>query len=271
MSFTSINPKLLQIVNVIAIFATITMNALANILPFNGVTSGQVADHFFSYFTPPGYVFSIWSVIYTLLIIFAIYQVRTNQRTEDYLGKIGFLYIIGAFFNIAWLIVFHYSFDNNILLLFTEPLIVGLLVILLYTYVKLEIGIKEVSVKEKLAVHLPISVYVGWISLATIANTASILNEFLTIPIDIQYIWTALVLIVALLITMLMLVLRRDIAFGLVVIWASVGIAIKWTTVEVIPLIFWTASIVAIVVALSIVLIPIIKKKSILDYYLIRN
>jgi hypothetical protein len=247
------------------------MNAVANILPFNGVNTGEVADRFFSYFTPPGYVFGIWGVIYTLMIVFAIYQVRTNQRSEEYLSKIGFLYLIGAFFNITWLIAFHYAFNNNTMLLLTEPLIIGLLLVLLYTYVKLEIGIKEVPVKEKLAVHLPISVYAGWISLATIANTASLLNEFLTIPIDIQQIWTVLVLVVALLITMLMLVLRRDIAYGLVVIWASTGIAIKWTTVEIIPLIFWTALIVSIVVALSIILMPIIKKKNIMDYYLFKN
>lgn len=271
MTFSKINPKLLQIVNVIAIFATIAINALANILPFNGVNTGEAADRFFSYFTPPGYVFSIWGAIYTLLIVFAIYQVRTNQRSEEYLSKISILYLIGAFFNITWLIAFHYAFDNNTLLIVTEPLMIGLLVILLYTYVRLEIGINEVSVKEKLAVHLPVSVYAGWISLATIANTASLLNEFLTIPVDIQHIWTVVVLIVALMITTLMLVLRRDLAYGLVVIWASTGIALKWTTVEVIPLIFWTASIVAIVVALSIILIPIIKKRSILDYYLVRN
>jgi hypothetical protein len=261
----------LQIVNLIAIIATIAMNALANILPFNGVSTGEVADRFFSYFTPPGYVFGIWGVIYTLLIIFAVYQVRKNQRSEAYLSKIGFLYLIGTFFNITWLIAFHYAFDNNTLLLLTEPLMVGLLVVLLYTYVKLEIGITEVPVKEKLAVHLPISVYAGWISLATIANTASILNEILTISLDIQYIWTALVLVVALLITMLMLVKRRDIAFGFVVIWASTGIAIKWTTIEVIPLIFWTASIVAIVVALSMILIPILLKKNPVEYYLVRS
>ena len=268
---TKINPKLLQIVNVIAVVTTIVMNSLANILPFNGVTTGAAADRFFSYFTPAGYVFGIWGIIYALLIIFAIYQVRTNQRSEAYLGKIGFLYVLSAFFNITWLIAFHYAYDNTMIFLLTEPLIIGLLLVLLYTYVKLEIGITEVPLKEKLAVHLPISVYVGWLSVATIANTASILNEFLTIVVDIQYIWTALVLVVALLITMLMLILRRDIAYGLVVIWASIGIAYKWTTVEVIPLIFLTALIVAVVVAIVIILIPIIRKKNPIDYYLVRN
>jgi benzodiazapine receptor len=271
MSSTTINPKLLQIANIIAIFTTILMNSLANILPFNGVNTGEAADRFFSYFTPAGYVFGIWGIIYALLVIFAIYQARTNQRSEAYLGKIGFLYLLSAFFNITWLIAFHYGYDNNIIFLLTEPLIIGLLIVLLYTYVKLEIGITAVPLKEKLAIHLPISVYVGWLSVATIANTASILNEFLTIAVDIQYIWTALVLVVALLITMLMLVLRRDVAYGLVLIWASIGIAYKWTTVEVIPLIFWTASIVAVVVALAIILIPLLRKKNPINYYLVRD
>lgn len=265
------NYKKFQIMNIIAVVFTIMMNALANILPFNGVNTGQVADRFFNYFTPAGYIFSIWSVIYTLLIIFIFYQARASQSGEMYLGKIGYLYLITAFFNVTWLIAFHFAFDNNLLLLLTEPLMLGILVTLLYTYVKLEIGIAEVPLSQKLAVHLPISVYGGWISVATIANTASVLNEFFTFAPDIEYLWTALVLVVALLITMLMLAKRRDFAFGLVVVWAASGIAVKWTTVEVIPLIFWTASIVGIVIVLTIILLPLIMRKNPIDFYLVRN
>jgi benzodiazapine receptor len=86
--------------------------------------------------------------------------------------------------------------------------------------------------------------------------------------VDVQYLWTALVLIVALLITTLMIVLRRDIAYGLVVIWASTGIASKWMSI---PLIFNTAIIVAVVVALLILIVPFIRKKNWVDYYLVRN
>jgi hypothetical protein len=265
------NFRKFQIINIIAILTTIAMNALANILPFNGVNTGQVADVFFSYFTPAGYVFSIWSVIYTLQIVFIIYQARSSQVSEEYLGRIGYLYLISAVFNITWLITFHYAVGNNLLLLLTEPLMLGILVTLLYIYVKLEIGVTEVSLSQKLAVHLPVSVYVGWISVATIANTASVLNEFFVIPLDTQYLWTALVLIVALLLAIIMLVMRRDIAYSLVVVWAAVGIYAKWTTVEVIPLIFWTASIVAIVVALAIIVIPLAMRKNPVDYYLVRN
>ena len=265
------NFRQFQVINIIAILTTIAMNSLANILPFNGVNTGQVADVFFSYFTPAGYVFSIWGVIYTLQIVFIIYQARSSQVNEAYLGKVGYLYLIGAFFNITWLISFHYAVDNNLLLLLTEPLILGLLIALLYTYVRLEIGMTEVPLSQKLAVHLPVSVYVGWVSVATIANTASVLNEFFTIPLDTQYLWTALVLVVALLLAIIMLVMRKDIAYGLVVVWAAVGIYVKWTTVEVIPLIFWTALIVAAVTLIAIIVIPLVMRKNPVDYYLVRN
>lgn len=264
----TINYKKFQIINILAVVFTIVMNALANILPFNGVNTGAVADSFPNYFTPPGYVFAIWGVIYVLLFVFMVYQARKNQVDAEYLGKIGYLYLIGAVLNVAWLIVFHYSYGNTPLLVWSELLIVGFLVVLLLTYVRLEIGIKEVPLGQKLAVHLATSVYLGWISLATIANTAAVLNSNLTIAIDVQYIWTALVLVVALLITTLMIWLRRDIAYGLVVIWASTGIASKWMSI---PLIFNTAIIVAVVIALLILIVPFVRKKNWIDYYLVRN
>jgi len=265
------NYKKFQIINVFAIIFTIVMNALSNILSFGGVNTGEAADRFFSYFTPAGYVFSIWSVIYTLLIVFIVYQVRTSQVNAEYLGKIGFIYLFNGIFNATWLIAFHFAVDTPLLLLLTEPLILGVLVTLLYIYVKLEIGVSEVPLSEKLAVHLPVSVYLGWISVATIANTASVLNEFITFPLDTQYLWTALVLVVALLLAIIMIVKRRDFAYSLVVVWAAIGIYVKWTSVEVIPLIFWTASIVAIVIVLAIFLIPLIMRKNPVDYYLVRN
>lgn len=262
------NYKKFQILNVFAVLFTIVMNALANILPFNGVNTGMVADAFPNYFTPPGYVFAIWGAIYVLLFIFMVYQARSNQVDEEYLGKIGYLYFLGAILNVAWLILFHYSYNNTPLLLWSEFLIVGFLVVLLVTYVKLDIGIKEVPLKQKIAIHLPTSVYFGWISLATIANTAALLNTNFVIPVDVQYLWTALVLIVALVLTTLMIALRRDLAYGLVVIWASTGIASKWASI---PLIYNTAMIVAVVVILLIVLVPLIRKKNWIDYYLGRN
>ncbi|MFW9926632.1 MAG: hypothetical protein ACFFDM_07700 [Candidatus Thorarchaeota archaeon] len=265
------NYKKFQIINIIAIIFTIVMNALSNILLFGGVNTGEAADRFFSYFTPAGYVFSIWSIIYILQIIFIAYQARSSQVNEEYLGKIGYLYLISGLFNVSWLIAFHFAVDTTVLLLLSEPLMLGILVTLLYAYAKLGIGVSEVPLGQKLAVHLPLSVYVGWISVATIANTASVLNEYLSIPLDAQYLWTALVLVVALLLAIIMLVMRKDIAYSLVIVWAAVGIYVKWTTVEVIPIIFWTAMIVAIVIVLAIIVIPLVMRKNPVDFYLVRD
>ena len=94
------NSKVLQIINVIAVIGAVIFNALVNIIPVNNITTGEVSDAFPSLFTPPGYVFSIWAVIYTLASVFMAYQVRTNQREEPYLQQIGILYFVGSMINV---------------------------------------------------------------------------------------------------------------------------------------------------------------------------
>ncbi len=261
--------RVLQIINVISIFGTIFFNSLVNILPLNGVNTGQVADSYPNLFTPPGYVFAIWGVIYILLTAFAIYQARPSEREKGYLQDIGILYLLGAIFNISWLIVFHYSFGVPPLFVLSEVPIVLLLITLLFTYIRLGIGEKRVPLSEKIAVHLPVSVYLGWISLASIASTASVLNVLIPgIPQPIQELWTVTVIIIALVITLLMILLRHDFAFGLVVIWASVGIAIKQAAIASIS---YTAIGTVIVVLVAIIVVPIMKGKNIVDYYLLRS
>ncbi len=264
------NSKLLQIVNVIAVIAAIVFNALVNIIPVNNITTGEVSDAFPNLFTPPGYVFAIWGIIYTLAIIFMIYQVRLNQREESYLQQIGILYLVGAIINIVWLVVFHYSYGNEVLFPITTLLILGFLVTLLLVYNRLGIGLSEVSVGQKLGVHLHFSVYLGWISLASIANIASAIVLFAPgIPLDIQALWTAIIIVVALVLTMLMLFLRRDFAYGLVVVWASIGIAAKQA---VYPIIYFTALGTAIIVLVMILILPFLKgKKNPIDFYLHRE
>lgn len=267
---SKINPIYLQIANVVAVVGSIVFNALVNILPLNGVTTGEVSNAYPNLFTPANYVFSIWGVIYTLLFVFMFYQLRTSQRESQYLQDIGFLYLLSAFINIAWLTVFHYSYPapNDLIILTSVP-IFGLFLTLLYIYIRLGVGVKEASRGVKLAVHLPLSVYLGWLSVATIANTASVLNHVSRspiIPIPVQEIWTALVIVVAFLITFLMLIRRRDFAFGLVVIWATVGIAAKQAAS---PLIYFTALGVAVAVLVLILLLPLLKKESFSKFYMV--
>ena len=264
------NYRLFQVVNLLAIIFTIVMNSLANILLFFGVNTGQVADGFPSYFTPRGETFGIWGIIYTLQIVFLVYQTRPSQKGESYLKDIGFFYAIAAVFNVGWLILFHYAggVDPNMLAP-TNILIILFLVGLLVTYLRLQVGLKEVSRGVKLAVHVPLSVYLGWISVATVANLASTINYLVPgIDVGIQQIASAAMIMVALLLGILMLVLRRDAAYGLVVAWAAGGIALKWPAI---PVIFYAGMIAIVVILIAILVLPFIKKKKFIDFYMVRD
>ena len=175
----SVDPVGYQSANVVAVIAVLIMNMLSETLPLNGVTTAQVSNSYPSLFTPPGYVFSIWGVIYALAIVFMIYQARPNQRNEAYLTEIGFLYLIGAIANTSWLLIFHYSYGDPQLLAGSIVPMVVLLLTLLSIYQRLGIGKREAPRNQKFAVHLSISVYLAWISLATIANISSTLNALI--------------------------------------------------------------------------------------------
>ena len=264
-----VSPVVYQVANVVAVIAALIVNTLATTLPLNGVPTYRVSDSYPNLFTPPGYVFSIWSVIYALAIIFMIYQARPSQRKEAYLAQIGFVYLLSAVANTSWLFVFHYSYGVSELFVFSLVPMAVLLFCLLAIYQRLGIGVKDVPRNQKLAVHLPISVYLGWISLAIIANIASAFNVLIPgIPMSMQALWSAIVIVVALVITILMVWTRRDFAFGLVVIWASIGIALNRIAI---PLVFATSITVAAIVAILILLTPFLRKKGISDFYMMRS
>ena len=92
-----------QIVVVLSVIATIVLNGLANGLPLNGVTTGEVSDQFDVYFVPAGYVFSIWGVIYAGLIAYAVYQGLPTQRENPRLRRIGYLFVLSCGANVGWL------------------------------------------------------------------------------------------------------------------------------------------------------------------------
>ncbi|RDE10697.1 MAG: hypothetical protein C4K49_12720 [Candidatus Thorarchaeota archaeon] len=250
------SPVVLQAANVLAIFATILVNLLANILPLNGVFTGKVSDSYPNLFTPSGYVFTIWGVIYVLLVTFMIYQARANQRGQGYLAQIGFLHLLAAIANITWLVLFHYSYGVPSLFLLSILPMTVLLLSLLMMYVRLGVGIREVPLKQRLAVHLPVSVYLGWISVAIIANIASALNVLVPgIPLPTQEVWTAVVIVVALVISLLMIMKRSDIAFGLVFVWAVVGVAVKQMASLVILTTAVTAALAVVVSLFALILL----------------
>ena len=239
-----------QVLVLIAAFATIIFNIAANVLPLNGLNTGELSDRFQIFFVPAGYVFSIWGLIYLGLIAYAIYQVLPAQRENPRLRSIGYLFILSCLANIAWLFLWHYEVFE-----FTLIAMGVLLLSLIAIYLRLDIGRGEVSNAEKWAVHVPFSIYLGWITVATIANTTQLLYYLGWNGWGISAeIWAVIMLAAGVIISAIMSLTRADIAYSLVLVWAYIGIAIQHNDT---PLVANSALIAAglIVVILIIVLI----------------
>jgi len=212
-----------QWVVVLAVIATIVVNGLANALPLNGQTTGEISDRFKVFFVPAGYVFSIWGLIYLGFVAYAVYQVLPAQRENARLERIGYLFAVSCLANIAWIFLWHYEVFVG-----TIVAMLALLGLLIAIYLRLGIGRAQVSRAERWLVHLPFSIYLGWITVATIANVTSLLDYLGWGGWGIAGAWWAVIMLVAATaITALMSLTRGDAAYVLVVIWAFVGIAVK--------------------------------------------
>ena len=154
--------------NIIAFVATIIVNGLAGSTTIlGGKLTAEISDANPTLITPAGFTFAIWGIIYLLLGIFVVYQALPSKKEKDCLSKIGPFFILSSILNIVWLFLWQYEF-----LAFSTVIIFLLLLSLITIYMRLNIGKSTVSIGEKIAVHLPFSVYLGWITIATIANVA---------------------------------------------------------------------------------------------------
>jgi len=215
---------LLKWMNIVAFALTVVVNGLAgSTTVFGGKLTAEVSDANPTLITPAGYVFSIWGIIYILLGIFVVFQATPSQKGQDYQGKIGWLFTSSCVLNIIWLFLWQFDY-----LSLSVGLMFLLLAVLIAIYLRLNIGKSIVPLRERLAVHVPFSVYLGWITIASIANVAVTLVSTGWDGFGIgQETWAVLIIIIAVLITVLVTVPRKDVAYGLVIIWALVGIGAK--------------------------------------------
>ena len=224
--------KTLSILNLLGFLGMVIVNYLAVTLPLNNKTTGELSDQYPNLFVPAGFTFSIWGVIYLLLAIFIVYQLvyafRKNTQNSFFMEKIGILFFVSSIANLSWVFAWHFELVSLSLFL-----MLILLVSLMAIYVKLQIGRSDSSRSEKYLVHLPFSVYLGWITIATIANITALLvnlgwNRFgLSEPL-----WTVAVIIIGIVISLTILFYRKDIFYCLVVDWALFGILIKRLTAD---------------------------------------
>jgi benzodiazapine receptor len=218
------NIALVKWINVLAFVLTVLVNGLAGSTTIlAGKNTAQVSDANQTLIAPAGYVFAIWGIIYILLGIFVVFQALPSQQGKEFQRKIGWLFVLSSMVNVVWLFLWQFEYLG-----FSVVLMFLLLATLILIYLRLDIGKSKVAMAEKLAVHVPFSVYLGWITIASIANVAATLVSVNWDGFGIgPETWAALVILVALLISVLVVAIRKDVAYALVIIWALVGIAVK--------------------------------------------
>lgn len=253
--------KIIRILNLVTLLATITVNALANILPINNLQTGAVSDSFAALFTPAGYVFAIWGVIYLTLTVFAVYQVLPSQKDNARLDRIGIWFILANLFNGGWIFAWHYlQFPLSTLLM------LGLLVSLLVIYLRLGIGTGKTSFIERWLVDMPFSIYLGWISVATIANVSVVLLDLNWDGFGLsETIWTVIVLIVGVILGLLMTLKRSEVFYTLVLIWAFICITQNGSGDNVVATTAWVGS--AILVIFLVIARGVLRRKQLIARY----
>lgn len=235
-----------QLANALSVVLALTVNILASTLPLNGQNTGEISDRFQVYFVPAGYVFAIWGIIYIGWIAFAIYQFRPAQKESSRLRKLGYLFALSGVFNAAWLFCWHYNaFGLSVLVMLT------LLGLLIAGYLKLNVARTSVGNIEKWSVDVPFSVYLGWITVATVANVTDYLYFINWTGFGIApQVWAVIMLVVACLLGLLMTLSRRDSGYAFVLVWSFAGIAVKQAATPLVANSAWAAAILMLVLAI---------------------
>ncbi len=200
-------------------------NAAATLLPINGQSTAEISDRYPTLFTPAGYVFSIWGLIYIALAVFTAYQALPSQKHSRLQASIGWWLVLSNLFNTAWILAWHYNLVELSVLI-----MLGLLVSLLMIYVRLHLKpVAPITAQQRWLTSRPISLYLGWISVATIANISVLLYVLnwngLGIGPDV---WTWVMSGIAVILALVMVLRHRDYIYAAVIVWALVGVAIKY-------------------------------------------
>jgi hypothetical protein len=204
----------MKYLNLMAFLFMLTMNYLANALPLNGKTTGQLSDQYPNLFTPAGITFSIWGVIYLLLLIFIIAQLWNSQK--KLVSSLGGAFVVSALANGLWIVAWHYER-------------IGLSVLIMLCLLTSLIFINQRLAPRPFSVtKLAFGIYLGWICIATIANITALLVSLnwrgWNIPAEG---WTIIMIGVGALITLITMYRLKNPWLALAVAWAFAGIIIK--------------------------------------------
>lgn len=257
------NKKLLSVFVLISFAVMITVNVVANVIPLNNMTTGQISDKYENLFAPASLTFLIWGVIYLLLAKYCIYQFQFNSRRPDnndrVVRKVNTYFVIANVVNSLWILSWHYE------QIFASMILIFVLLLLL---ISIRINIthrSNLSKSERISIELPFSIYFGWVTVASIANVSTYLvysnwdqlgysESFMTI----------IILVIGLLISVATVLFFKDLAYGLVIIWSYGCILYKHLGSEMLNKsykeIVITLIVCLIVLAISLIVVTLMKK-----------
>ena len=202
----------------------IVINALANILPINGISTGDVSDLYANLFAPAGYTFLIWSIIYLALGGFVVFQFKStyySPETGAMIQNMRKWFSVSSVANAFWIVSWHYD------LIVVSMLLMLVILVALIKCMFLIHTAKLTSLERRWA-QVPFSIYFGWITVATIANFTTLLvyadwNGF-GLRLDA---WTSAIVIIGLGISIMTIIRFKDVIYGFVILWAYGGILSK--------------------------------------------
>ncbi len=212
--------------NLVGFLLMVVVNYLANALPLNNLNTGQLSDKYPNLFVPSGFTFSIWGVIYLLLAVFVFFSLKqtiTGREVFPAFKTIGPLFFLTCLANAGWIFAWHYE---QLLLSLLVMLI--LLVLLIIIYQRLTSRPYEEKQHDRFPARLPFSIYLAWISVATVANATAVLVGYgwTGFGLNPQF-WTVTVLALITVLTLVFILKKKDFLFGLISIWALSGILYK--------------------------------------------
>ncbi len=241
------NDRMRQVLVLAGILFALVLNGAANVLPINGQTTAEISDRFEVFVTPAGYVFAIWGLIYLGQLAFLAQTLRPSHLADPLLRRIGLLPALIGVLNGVWILLWHYEVFAA-----TVVVMAALLLSLIWLYRRADFDAtarpgSNVARDDRWLVQVPWSLYLGWITVATIANVAAVGNWAGVPTFGVaEPLIAAAVLLVGLAIAVTVMLRTADVAYGAVIVWAYVGIVVKEAATGWVP---WVAGLGALVVA----------------------
>lgn len=206
-----------KIWNTLFFLLVVITNALANLIPINGKTTGEISNQINVLITPAGYAFSIWSLIYVLIGIWIIRQFVGDRGDSAVYANTTVWFILSSLFNIGWILVWHY-----------ELFVISVVIMLLYLVSLIMLYQKLDESESDFFDRAPFSINLGWISVATIVNIAYVLkvNGWDGFGLTDET-WTVIMLVIGAILAIVFRLKERDFLYPLVFVWAYIAIGVK--------------------------------------------